>query len=195
MYCSHSAQHFIYLRIATAGDRVDERPTSLMKIAADREKEIARMKKAHQTPQYKAVSQRLIVVLICGRLCEMLVFFLLLCVHMLLCGLFSLYASACALISLNSSLIVVVSLQDKQFLLSTVSKVVPQKAAESRVPDQFWADWKKKVRDCGLECVFMLTQQVLKWLSSLRCVDPSAVRQGHRQRQGLHQHAAGAHPQ
>jgi hypothetical protein len=48
-----SAQHFIYLRIATAGDGVEDRPTSLLTIGKDREIEIEKLKASRQTPQYK----------------------------------------------------------------------------------------------------------------------------------------------
>lgn len=40
---------------------------------------------------------------------------------------------------------VIIVVQDKKYLLETVSKVVVHKAAEPKVPDKFWDDWRIKV--------------------------------------------------
>lgn len=50
-----STQHFLYLRVSTTADGIDNRPTSILTIARDREREIAKLKASRQTAQYKAV--------------------------------------------------------------------------------------------------------------------------------------------
>jgi hypothetical protein len=50
----------MYLRIATEDDPVDARPTSLVRIGLDRERERANLKKQRQTPQYKSLKAGLL---------------------------------------------------------------------------------------------------------------------------------------
>lgn len=51
-----SAQHLMYLRIATPFDGPDERPYSILYVAKDHEAEVKRVRKLRQDPQYQYVS-------------------------------------------------------------------------------------------------------------------------------------------
>jgi hypothetical protein len=51
-----SAQHLLYLRIATPFDPPNERPYSILKVGQDYEAEVKRVRAQRQDPQYKYVS-------------------------------------------------------------------------------------------------------------------------------------------
>ena len=53
---SDSAQHMMYLRIATPFDHPDERPYSIVSVGTDHIKEVQRVRMERQHPQYKYVS-------------------------------------------------------------------------------------------------------------------------------------------
>lgn len=55
-----SAQHLMYLRIATPFDSPDERPYSILNVGRDHLQEIERVKKLRQHPKYKYVSHILV---------------------------------------------------------------------------------------------------------------------------------------
>jgi Leucine Rich repeat len=54
-----SAQHLMYLRVSTPDDPPDVRPYSLIQVALDQKAEIDRIRKEHQTEEYKEVSAQL----------------------------------------------------------------------------------------------------------------------------------------